>query len=212
MGDWALTLKRLWSLFEVPLKKADLFSIGKTQWALCVPLWKPPPQHSELGYRTQRTGFWFHLTKNGNSFSYVKFQRCVNKAALWSHVVLFLWCHIFLLVQGGSCLFFLFYYLKEIQMFKSWPLKKYIAFDMCVYDQCEHENLMVSPSLLDLVMRLHFQFSLSCIGKGNGNPLQCSCLENPRDAGAWWAAVYGVAQSWTWLKWLSIAYMPTWFN
>ena len=45
--------------------------------------------------------------------------------------------------------------------------------------------------------------SLSCIAEGNGNPLQCSCLENPRDGGAWWAAVYGVAQSWTRLKWLS---------
>ena len=45
--------------------------------------------------------------------------------------------------------------------------------------------------------------SLSCIGEGNSNPLQCSCLENPRDGGAWWAAVYGVAQSQTWLKWLS---------
>ena len=51
--------------------------------------------------------------------------------------------------------------------------------------------------------RLHFHFSLSCIGEGNGNPLQCSCLENPRDGGAWWAAVYGVAQSQTRLKWLS---------
>ena len=49
--------------------------------------------------------------------------------------------------------------------------------------------------------RLHFHFSLSC--KGNGNPLQCSCLENPRDRGAWWAAVSGVAQSRTRLKWLS---------
>ena len=49
--------------------------------------------------------------------------------------------------------------------------------------------------------RLHF--SLSCIGEGNGNPLQCSCLENPRDGGAWWAAVYGVAQSWTQLTQLS---------
>ena len=48
--------------------------------------------------------------------------------------------------------------------------------------------------------RLHFRFSLSCIGEGNGNPLQCSCLENPRDGGAWWAAVYGVAQSQTRLK------------
>ena len=42
---------------------------------------------------------------------------------------------------------------------------------------------------------LHFHFSLSCIGEGNGNPLQCSCLENPTDGGAWWAAIYGVAQS-----------------
>ena len=47
----------------------------------------------------------------------------------------------------------------------------------------------------DTTERLHFHFSLSCIGKGNGNPLQCSCLENPRDGGAWWAAVYEVAQS-----------------
>ena len=46
-------------------------------------------------------------------------------------------------------------------------------------------------------------FSLSCIGEGNGNPLQCSCLGNPRDGGAWWAAVYGVTQSQTPLKWLS---------
>ena len=51
--------------------------------------------------------------------------------------------------------------------------------------------------------RLHFHFSLSCVGEGNGNPLQCSCLENPRDRGAWWAAVYGVAQSQTRLKRLS---------
>ena len=43
--------------------------------------------------------------------------------------------------------------------------------------------------------RLHFHFSLSCIGEGNGNPLQCSCMETPRDGGAWWAAVYGVAES-----------------
>ena len=55
----------------------------------------------------------------------------------------------------------------------------------------------------DTTERLHFHFSLSCIGEGNGNPLQCSCLENPRDGGAWWAAFYGVAQSRTRLKWLS---------
>ena len=51
--------------------------------------------------------------------------------------------------------------------------------------------------------RHHFRFPLSCIGEGNGNPLQFSCLENPRDGGAWWAVVSGVAQSWTWLKRLS---------
>ena len=49
----------------------------------------------------------------------------------------------------------------------------------------------------DTTERLHFHFSLSCIGEGNDNPLQCSCLENPRDGGAWWAAVYGVTQSQT---------------
>ena len=55
----------------------------------------------------------------------------------------------------------------------------------------------------DTTEQLHFHFSLSWTGEGNGNPLQCSCLENPRDWDAWWAAVYGVAQSRTWLKWHS---------
>ena len=55
----------------------------------------------------------------------------------------------------------------------------------------------------DTTELLHFDFSLSCIGERNGNPLQCSCLENPRDGGAWWAAVCGVAQSQTRLKQLS---------
>ena len=55
----------------------------------------------------------------------------------------------------------------------------------------------------DMTEWLHFHFSLSCIGEGNGNPLQCSCLENSRDGGALWAAVYGVTQSRTRLKWLS---------
>ena len=57
---------------------------------------------------------------------------------------------------------------------------------------------------LDTTERLHFIFSLLCIGEENGNPLQYSCLENPRDGGAWWAAVYGVTQSRTRLKRLSI--------
>ena len=55
----------------------------------------------------------------------------------------------------------------------------------------------------DTTQQLHFHLSLSCTGEGNGNPLQCSCLENPRDGGAWWAAVYGVTQSRTQLKRLS---------
>ena len=55
----------------------------------------------------------------------------------------------------------------------------------------------------DMTEELHFHFSLSFIGEGNGNPLQCSCLENPRDGGAWWAAVSGVTQRQTWLKRLS---------
>ena len=73
---------------------------------------------------------------------------------------------------------------------------------------CSTPSFPVLHYLLELAQthgteQLHFHFSLSCIGEGNGNPLQCSCLENPRDGGAWWAAVHGVTQSWTWLKWLS---------
>ena len=64
-------------------------------------------------------------------------------------------------------------------------------------------HLQVLWELSDTTERFHFLFSFSCIGEGNGNPLQCSCLENPRDGGAWWAAVYGVAQSRTRLKRLS---------
>ena len=55
----------------------------------------------------------------------------------------------------------------------------------------------------DMTEQLHFHLPLSCIGEGNGTPLQCSCLENPRDGGAWWTAIYGVAQSRTQLKQLS---------
>ena len=55
----------------------------------------------------------------------------------------------------------------------------------------------------DTTERPHFHFSFSCIGEENGNPLQCSCLENPRDGGAWWTVIYGVAQSWTRLRRLS---------
>ena len=69
----------------------------------------------------------------------------------------------------------------------------------------EEPGRLQSMGLLksDTTERLHFHFSLSCMGEGNGNPLQCSCLENPRDGRAWWAAVSGVTQSWTRLKRLS---------
>ena len=63
--------------------------------------------------------------------------------------------------------------------------------------------LSVDQSLKYLELWYPLLLSLSCIGEGNGNPLQCSCLEYPREGGAWWAAVYGVTQSWTRLKWLS---------
>ena len=62
---------------------------------------------------------------------------------------------------------------------------------------------VVSETLQPCRLWVHFHFSLSCIGEGNGNPLQCSCLENPRDSRAWWAAVYGIAQSRKRLKRLS---------
>ena len=64
----------------------------------------------------------------------------------------------------------------------------------------------------DMTERLYFHFSLSCIGEGNGNSLQCSCLENPRDGGAWWAAVYGVTQSRTRLKRLSNSSIRDFFD
>ena len=67
----------------------------------------------------------------------------------------------------------------------------------------EEPGRLQSMGLLRVRQRLHFHFSLSCIGEGNGNPLQCSCLENPRDGRAWRAAIYGVAQSRTRLKRLS---------
>ena len=67
----------------------------------------------------------------------------------------------------------------------------------------------------DTTERLHFHFSLSYTGEGNGNPLQCSCLENPRNGGVWWAAIYGVTQSQTQLKRLSSSskyILPTHFK
>ena len=105
------------------------------------------------------------------------------------------------------------------------PPPQFIFFKPCVLNltpvPCQRRQWQPTPALLpgkshgrkslvgcspwsceesDTTERLHFYFSLSCIGEGNGNPLQCSYLENPRDGGAWWAAVSGVAQSRTQLK------------
>ena len=69
--------------------------------------------------------------------------------------------------------------------------------------ETESKSWATSPGLVvaqDMTERLHVHFSLSRTGEGSGNPLQCSCLENPRDGGAWWAAAYGAAQSRTRLK------------
>ena len=75
---------------------------------------------------------------------------------------------------------------------------------LCLENPMDGGRLQSMGSLeSDTTEQLHFHFSLSCIGERNGNPVQCSCLENLRDGGAWWAAVYGVAQSWTRLKRLS---------
>ena len=73
----------------------------------------------------------------------------------------------------------------------------------------EPGGLQSMGSLSDTTERLHFHFSLSWIGGGNGNPLQCSSLENPRGGRAWWAAVYGITQSRTRLKRLSSSSSPT---
>ena len=69
--------------------------------------------------------------------------------------------------------------------------------DLAAAVMSEEKAMASHPSTeeLDTTERLHFHFSLSCIGGGNGNPLQCSCLENPRDSRDWWVVVYGVAQS-----------------
>ena len=96
-------------------------------------------------------------------------------------------------------------YFNIRKIFKKWLLKHDNRNKIALFPWTEEPGRLRSMGSLesDTSERLHLHFSLSCIGEGNGNPLQCSCLENPRDRGAWWAAVYGVAQSRTWLKWLS---------
>ena len=91
---------------------------------------------------------------------------------------------------------------EKTPKWKQWGLNQYLA--PLQFLETRHIHFEpCSKRESDTTERLHFHSSLSCIGDGNGNPLQCPCLENPRDGGAWWAAVYGVTQSWTWLMQLS---------
>ena len=102
--------------------------------------------------------------------------------------------------MGFFALTFLYFFSKDIIQWHPTPVllpgKSHGRRSLVDCSPWGHEELYMTE-------RLHFHFSLSCIGEGNGNLLQCSCLENPRDGGAWWAAIYGVAQSRTWLKRLS---------
>ena len=87
-------------------------------------------------------------------------------------------------------------------------IQKYPETEMIAYSQQDNSTGWIWRCALHFLMVGWSQFiwgqpEHSCSGEGNSNPLQCSFLENPRDGGAWWAAVYGVAQSWTWLKQLS---------
>ena len=79
---------------------------------------------------------------------------------------------------------------------RKWPHSSTLAWKVPWMEEPGRLQSMGSLEL-DTTEQLHFHFSLSCTGERNGNPLQCSCLENPRDGGAWWAAVYGVTQSQT---------------
>ena len=107
--------------------------------------------------------------------------------------------------QTLACFFFFFFKLVTMPLIwrRQWqatpvllPGKSHGWRILVGYSPCgRHESVATD--------RLYFHFSLSHNGEGNCNPLQCSCLENPRDSRAWWAAVYGVAQSRTWLKRLS---------
>ena len=127
--------------------------------------------------------------------------------------VLFLQCFIILNNTKGSILMheslptFVFTPLEYIYIYSMEkamaPHSSILAWKIPWTEKPGRRQSMASLRVGDTTERLHFHFSLSCIGEGNGNPLQCSCLENPRDGGAWWASVYGVAQSRTQLKWLS---------
>ena len=121
-------------------------------------------------------------------------------------------------------LYFLWHFWRYILINFPWTYNTWLHFFSSILMHCQRRQWHPTPVLFpgkshgwrslvgyspwghwesDMTERLHFHFSLSCIGEGNGNPLQYSCLESPRDGGACWAAVYGVAQSRTRLTRLS---------
>ena len=111
-------------------------------------------------------------------------------------------------LMGISCYFFLIYLFNYYSTVVSWRRRQWHPTPVLLPGKSHGWRSLVGCSPWgryesDTTERLHFHFSLSRIGEGNGNPLQRSCLENPGDRGTCWAAVYGVAQSRTWLKWLS---------
>ena len=155
-----------------------------------------------------------------NPFSVVCFI-CNYFLPFWGlpfHLVYsFLWCAEVLKLTGSHVFIFCFYFLQEVDQRGTCDLcqsvlpmwrRQWFPTPVLLPGKSHGQRSLVGCSpwgheKLDMTEQLHFHFSLSCIGEGNGNPLQYSCLENPRDGGAWWAAIYGVAQSRTRLKWLS---------
>ena len=106
------------------------------------------------------------------------------------------------------CVLFFFFASKQLSLLFAQGRRQWHPTPVLLHGKSHGRRSLVGcspwgPEESDTTEQLHFHFSLSCFGEGNGNPLQCSCLENPKDGRAWWAAVDGIAQSQTRLKRLS---------
>ena len=131
----------------------------------------------------------FKLQKCSLSRVCVCVSTCIN---LWRYY----FCSFFILILFPfNSLIFFFFFCHSMQFVAEKAMAPHSSTPAWKIPWTEEPGRLQSMGLLesDTTERLHFHFSLSCIGEGNGNPLQCSCLENLRDGGAWWAAVYGVA-------------------
>ena len=159
---------------------------------------------------TERLHFHFSLScvggGNGNPLQCSCLENPMDRGAWWAtlHGVPKKAGHDLVTKQRQSswkrpfCLVLCYFFLPSLEKAMA-PHSSTLAWRIPWTEEPGRLQSMGSPEL-DMTERLHFHFSLSCTGEGNGNPLQCSCLENPRDGGAWWAAIYGVAQSQTQLK------------